>query len=90
MNTIIVQTDKVTFLIVSQNSYVSIARKKGDVDFQSHPQLFSNEKPSAEQGIYPRSSGTVVFCAIGCASSTSMEEVVRLREVEEEKWCQRQ
>jgi len=73
MNTIILQTDKVTFLIISQNRFVSIGRKKGDVDFQkkSHPQMFLHGKPSAEQGIDPRSSHTVVFCAIGCATSTS-------------------
>jgi len=34
MKTIIEQTDKVTFLIISQNSFVSIVRKMGDVDFQ--------------------------------------------------------
>jgi hypothetical protein len=33
--------------------------------------MFSHEKPSAEQGIEPRTSHTVVFRAIGCATSTS-------------------
>jgi len=37
MNTITLQTDKVTFLIISQNRFVSIVRKKGDVDIQKKP-----------------------------------------------------
>jgi len=39
MKTIIEQTDKVTFLIISQNSFVSIVRKMGDVDFQKKSTL---------------------------------------------------
>jgi len=68
MDTIIYQTDKVTFFILSQNT-ISIVRKKGlkgDVDFQkkSHPQMFSHEKSSVEQGIEPRTSHAVVFRAV--------------------------
>ncbi len=33
--------------------------------------MFSHEKPSAEQGIEPKTSHTVVFRAIDCATSTS-------------------
>jgi hypothetical protein len=40
---------------------ISIVRNKGDVDFQKrHPQLFSHEKPSAEQGIKPRTSRSLL------------------------------
>jgi len=37
MDTIIYQTDKVTFFILSQNTLISIVRKKVDVDFQKKP-----------------------------------------------------
>ncbi len=42
-----------TFLIICQNTLVSIVRKKGEVDFQrSQPQMCFHEKQSAVQGIY--------------------------------------
>jgi hypothetical protein len=39
MNTIMEQTDKVTFFIISQNRFVSIVRKERGVDFQKKATL---------------------------------------------------
>ena len=72
MNTLY-HTHYLTFLITHYDKMNPLSERREMQISKSHPQMFHNNvfTLAAKQGINPRTSRTVVFCAIGCATSTS-------------------